>query len=80
MQSAIQIAYFKTFGEFVATYESASTCAFKLGRTEVIIDKFIFFLFYLIFKKLSIWSYKTSNVSFKNLENYFGYCKFEFCN
>ena len=36
MQSAIQVAYFKTFGKFVATYESASTSAFKLGRTETI--------------------------------------------
>lgn len=34
MQSAIQIAYYKTFGTFVSTYESASTSAFKLGRTE----------------------------------------------
>lgn len=36
MQSAIQVAYFKVFGKFVATYESASTSAFKYGRTETI--------------------------------------------
>jgi carnitine O-palmitoyltransferase 2 len=36
MQSAIQIAYYKTFNRFVSTYESASTCAFKLGRTETV--------------------------------------------
>jgi carnitine O-palmitoyltransferase 2 len=36
MQSAIQIAFHKTFGRFVATYESASTCAFKHGRTETV--------------------------------------------
>ena len=36
MQSAIQVAYFKVFGKFVASYESASTSAFKLGRTETV--------------------------------------------
>jgi carnitine O-palmitoyltransferase 2 len=36
MQSAIQIAFYKTFGRFVATYESASTSAFKHGRTETV--------------------------------------------
>ena len=36
MQSAIQVAYYKTFGKVVATYESASTAAFKYGRTETI--------------------------------------------
>jgi carnitine O-palmitoyltransferase 2 len=34
MQSGIQIAHYKAFGKFVPTYESASTCAFKHGRTE----------------------------------------------
>ncbi len=36
MQTAFQIAYFKLYGRFVATYESASTSAFKLGRTETV--------------------------------------------
>ena len=36
MQAAIQVAYYKTFNRFVATYESASTCAFKHGRTETV--------------------------------------------
>lgn len=36
MQSAIQIAFYKVFQRFVATYESASTSAFKYGRTETI--------------------------------------------
>lgn len=36
MQSAIQVAFYQVFGKFVATYESASTSAFKYGRTETI--------------------------------------------
>lgn len=36
MQTAYQIAYYKIYGRFVATYESASTSAFKLGRTETV--------------------------------------------
>lgn len=36
MQSAFQVAYYKVYGKFVATYESASTSAFKKGRTETI--------------------------------------------
>lgn len=36
MQSAFQIAYYKCFQKFVSTYESASTSAFKYGRTETI--------------------------------------------
>ena len=36
MQSAFQIAYYKVYGKSVATYESASTSAFKLGRTETV--------------------------------------------
>lgn len=36
MQSGIQCAYYKTFKKFTATYESASTSAFKKGRTETI--------------------------------------------
>ena len=36
MQSAFQIAYYKIYGQYVATYESASTSAFKLGRTETV--------------------------------------------
>lgn len=36
MQSAFQIAYYKSFNHFVSTYESASTSAFKYGRTETI--------------------------------------------
>ena len=33
---SIQCAYYKTFKKFTATYESASTSAFKKGRTETI--------------------------------------------
>ena len=36
MQTAFQVAYYKVYGKFVATYESASTSAFKKGRTETI--------------------------------------------
>lgn len=36
MQSAFQIAYYKRYGKFAATYESASTSAFKKGRTETV--------------------------------------------
>lgn len=36
MQTAFQIAYYKCFNNFVSTYESASTSAFKYGRTETI--------------------------------------------
>lgn len=36
MQMAIQLAHFKLHGRFVATYESASTAAFKHGRTETV--------------------------------------------
>ncbi|CAF0769107.1 unnamed protein product [Brachionus calyciflorus] len=36
MQSGIQVAFYKVFQKFVATYESASTSAFKYGRTETI--------------------------------------------
>jgi carnitine O-palmitoyltransferase 2 len=36
MQSAIQVAHYRAFQKTVATYESASTSAFKLGRTETI--------------------------------------------
>jgi carnitine O-palmitoyltransferase 2 len=36
MQSGIQCAYYKAFKTFTATYESASTSAFKKGRTETI--------------------------------------------
>ncbi len=36
MQSAMQVAFYKVFKRFVATYESASTSAFKFGRTETI--------------------------------------------
>ncbi len=36
MQTAFQIAFYKLYGRFVATYESASTSAFKLGRTETV--------------------------------------------
>ncbi|TYZ68041.1 hypothetical protein PybrP1_012623 [[Pythium] brassicae (nom. inval.)] len=36
MQMAIQLAHFKLHGAFVATYESASTAAFKHGRTETV--------------------------------------------
>ncbi|CAD6197135.1 unnamed protein product [Caenorhabditis auriculariae] len=34
MQLAIQIAFYKTYKEFVPTYESCSTAAFLKGRTE----------------------------------------------
>ncbi len=36
MQSGFQVAYFNVFNKIPATYESASTSAFKLGRTETI--------------------------------------------
>jgi len=36
MQSVFQIAFYKCFQRFVSTYESASTSAFKFGRTETI--------------------------------------------
>lgn len=36
MQSGIQVAFYRVFKKFVATYESASTSAFKYGRTETI--------------------------------------------
>ncbi|EQC30009.1 hypothetical protein SDRG_12289 [Saprolegnia diclina VS20] len=36
MQMAIQLAHFRLHGHFVSTYESASTAAFKHGRTETI--------------------------------------------
>lgn len=36
MQSVFQIAFYKCFNRFVSTYESASTSAFKFGRTETI--------------------------------------------
>jgi carnitine O-palmitoyltransferase 2 len=36
MQMAIQLAHFRLHGKFVATYESASTAAFKHGRTETV--------------------------------------------
>lgn len=36
MQLAIQLAFYKTFKQFVPTYESSSTAAFKKGRTECI--------------------------------------------
>lgn len=36
MQSGMQVAFHKLFKKTVATYESASTCAFKYGRTETI--------------------------------------------
>lgn len=35
-QMAIQLAYYRMFGEPCATYESAQTRKFKLGRTETI--------------------------------------------
>lgn len=35
-QMAIQLAYFRMFGKPCATYESAQTRKFKLGRTETI--------------------------------------------
>jgi len=34
MQLAIQMAYHSLYNEFVPTYESCSTAAFKKGRTE----------------------------------------------
>lgn len=36
LQMAFQIAYYKMYGSTVSTYESASTAAFKHGRTETI--------------------------------------------
>ncbi|KAG1691644.1 hypothetical protein DVH05_026807 [Phytophthora capsici] len=36
MQMTIQLAHFKLHHKFVATYESASTAAFKHGRTETV--------------------------------------------
>ncbi|GAB9469004.1 Carnitine o-palmitoyltransferase 2 [Globisporangium polare] len=36
MQMSIQLAHFKLHQKFVATYESASTAAFKHGRTETV--------------------------------------------
>ena len=36
MQMTIQLAHFKLHEKFVATYESASTAAFKHGRTETV--------------------------------------------
>ncbi|TDH71310.1 hypothetical protein CCR75_005726 [Bremia lactucae] len=36
MQMAIQLAHFRLHQRFVATYESASTAAFKHGRTETV--------------------------------------------
>lgn len=36
MQLAIQMAFFRQNGKFVATYESCSTAAFRHGRTETI--------------------------------------------
>lgn len=36
MQLGIQLAYFQQNGEYVGTYESCSTAAFKHGRTETI--------------------------------------------
>ncbi|OQR97245.1 choline/Carnitine O-acyltransferase [Achlya hypogyna] len=36
MQMAIQLAHYRLHGSFVSTYESASTAAFKHGRTETI--------------------------------------------
>lgn len=36
MQLGIQLAYFKQHGEYVGTYESCSTAAFRHGRTETI--------------------------------------------
>jgi carnitine O-palmitoyltransferase 2 len=34
MQLAFQHAFYRTYKEFVPTYESSSTAAFKKGRTE----------------------------------------------
>uniref|UniRef100_A0A0K0F2F2 Carnitine O-palmitoyltransferase 2, mitochondrial (inferred by orthology to a human protein) n=1 Tax=Strongyloides venezuelensis TaxID=75913 RepID=A0A0K0F2F2_STRVS len=36
MQLAIQLAYYKTYKQFVPTYESSSTAAFLKGRTECV--------------------------------------------
>ena len=36
MQVAIQLAFYRTYKQFVPTYESSSTAAFKRGRTECI--------------------------------------------
>lgn len=36
MQSGFQVAYYKRYGKFVGSYESASTSAFKKGRTETV--------------------------------------------
>lgn len=36
MQLAFQVAYHKVTNQFVPTYESCSTAAFKHGRTEAI--------------------------------------------
>lgn len=36
MQIGFQLAYYKLYGKFVATYESCSTAAFRHGRTETI--------------------------------------------
>ncbi|TKR81544.1 hypothetical protein L596_015397 [Steinernema carpocapsae] len=36
MQLAIQLAFYRQFKEFVPTYESCSTAAYKKGRTEVV--------------------------------------------
>lgn len=36
MQVGFQLAYYKLYGKFVATYESCSTAAFRHGRTETI--------------------------------------------
>uniref|UniRef100_A0A0N4V9R7 Carn_acyltransf domain-containing protein n=1 Tax=Enterobius vermicularis TaxID=51028 RepID=A0A0N4V9R7_ENTVE len=36
MQLAIQLAFYKLYGEFVPTYESCSTAAFLKGRTECV--------------------------------------------
>ena len=36
MQSGIQVAFYNVYKKFAATYESASTSAFKYGRTETI--------------------------------------------
>jgi len=36
MNFFFQVAYHKVFGNFVATYESCSTAAFKHGRTETV--------------------------------------------
>lgn len=36
MQMTIQLAHYRLHGKFVSTYESASTAAFKHGRTETV--------------------------------------------